>query len=152
MDLLGREGWFRVWIKRGCSRIQRGREEKRREEGSVAVPVCNQLREKNRKRDDRNQSMAVEIDRAKGGWAAGWGKIERRKGQRHLHGGVELEFVLNKQKAKEKPHWFTRHTKTTTRKRKEKWNRGPPAPKLALLIHHPKAQSRWPEVPQKPAA
>ena len=30
MELLGREGWFRVWSKRGCSRIQKGRGEKKR--------------------------------------------------------------------------------------------------------------------------
>ena len=67
MDLLGREGWFRVWSKRGCSRIQREREEKRREVGTVAVPICNQLKPKNWKREDRNHSMAVEIDRAERG-------------------------------------------------------------------------------------
>ena len=115
MELLCREG---------CSRIHR----ERREEGTVAVPVCNQLRQKNRKREDQNHSVAVEIDRAEGGWAAGWGNIGRGKGQTHLHGGVELEFMLNKQKAKEKPQWFTNKTKKTTRKRKEKCNRGPPAP------------------------
>ena len=30
MELLGREGWFRVWSKRGCSRIKRERREKKR--------------------------------------------------------------------------------------------------------------------------
>ena len=95
MELLGREGWFRVWSKKGCSRIQR-----EKEEGTVAVPVCNQLRPKNKKREDQNPSMAVKIDRAD----EGRGKIGRRKEQRHSRGGVWLEFVLNKQKAKEEPH------------------------------------------------
>ena len=85
---------------RGGVRESREREEKRREERTVAVPVCNQLRPKNRKRVDRKNSIRVEIDRA----AGGCGKIERRKEQGHLHGGGELEFVLKKQKAKEEPH------------------------------------------------
>ena len=90
----------------------------------MAVHFCNQLRPKNRTREDRNHSMAVGIDRAEGGW----GKIETRKEQRQLHGGGELEFVLNKQKGKEEPHLLTRHTKKTTRKRKGKCHGGPPTP------------------------
>ena len=66
MALLRRE----VGLEFGVSedvRESKEREEKRREEGTVAVPVCNQLRQKNSKREDRNHSMAVEIDRAERG-------------------------------------------------------------------------------------
>ena len=66
MELLGREGWFRVGSTRGV-RESREREQKRREERTVAVHVCNQLRPKNRKRVDRKNSIRVEIDRAAGG-------------------------------------------------------------------------------------
>ena len=47
---------------RGGVREFRERDERRREEGDVGVLVCNQLKPKNRKREDRNHSMAIEID------------------------------------------------------------------------------------------
>ena len=126
MGLLRREVGLEFGVRKRVPE-SRKREEKRREEGTIVVPVCKQLSRKKRKSEDRNHSMAVEMDRWEGGSPGGWGKIGRRKEQRHLHGGVELEFVLNKQKPKEEPPLFTRHTKKTTRKRKEKCNRGPPA-------------------------
>ena len=66
MELLGREGWFRV-RSRGGVRGSQEREEKRREQGTVGLPVCNQLSPKNRKREERKHSTVVEIDRAEGG-------------------------------------------------------------------------------------
>ena len=53
MVLLRREVGLEFGVRKGVPE-SREREEKRREEGTVAVPVCNQLRQKNSKREDRN--------------------------------------------------------------------------------------------------
>ena len=52
---------------KGGVRDPKDREEKRIEDHTVTVPVCNQLKPKSRKRDDRNHSMAIEVDLAEGG-------------------------------------------------------------------------------------
>ena len=51
MELLGREGWFRVWSNRGCSGIQRERREKKRSRHcSSACLQPTQARKKEKRR------------------------------------------------------------------------------------------------------
>ena len=66
MELLGREGGLEFGVSGGVCE-SREREQKRREECTVGVPVCNQPRPKQRQREDRKHSMGVEIDQAEGG-------------------------------------------------------------------------------------
>ena len=65
MEILCREGWFRVWSKTRCSRIKRERREKKRRRYCSSA-YLQPTQAKNRKREDPNYSMAVEIDRAEG--------------------------------------------------------------------------------------
>ena len=51
MELLDREGWFKVWSERGSSRIQRKKEDKRREGGTMAGSVCNQFKQKKNEKE-----------------------------------------------------------------------------------------------------
>ena len=115
MELLGKEGWLRVCSKRGCSRIQRERREKKRRRHCSRAYLQPTHAEKQEERKSKpiygcpyRSSGRKMSRRMRENW--------KEKGAKALTWGVELDFVMHKQKAKEEPHLFTNHTKKTTRK------------------------------------